>query len=350
MGSIVSALWTAVDDNGGFWARQVILGAAGLSVSYNGRPPWLLWSNAINILSAIPLGARYMLLSAFAFALMGASVKFAGQQGIPVLEIIAARALISLMLSYADVRRKGIPLFGTHRVLLFLRGLVGFLALTGVFYALVHLPIAEASVLQYLHPMFTALIALLWLKERPTMATLLCIALSFIGLLVMVRPAFLFGGAGAGYDTLAVTIAIAGAFGSGLAYTIVRRLSPVEDPSVIVFYFPLVCLPVTLVLLGDDFVMPQGWAWLSLLLVGLFTQIGQITLTHAMRVETASRAGSFSYTQVVFAAVIGIVAFGEVPGVWTVAGAGLILLGALVNVLWKPRAERVAKGVRGGGR
>lgn len=182
------------------------------------------------------------------------------------------------------------------------------------------------------------------------MATLLCIALSFIGLLVMVRPAFLFGGAGAGYDTLAVTIAIAGAFGSGLAYTIVRRLSPVEDPSVIVFYFPLVCLPVTLVLLGDDFVMPQGWAWLSLLLVGLFTQIGQITLTHAMRVETASRAGSFSYTQVVFAAVIGIVAFGEVPGVWTVAGAGLILLGALVNVLWKPRAERVAKGVRGGGR
>lgn len=308
------------------------------------------WSNAITILPFIPLGARYMLLSAFAFALMGASVKFAGQQGIPVLEIIAARALVSLVLSYADVRRKRIPLFGTHHLLLFLRGLVGFVSLTGVFYALVHLPIAEASVLQYLHPMFTALIALLWLKERPTLATLLCIALSFIGLLVMVRPAFLFGGSGAGYDTLAVTIAIAGAFGSGLAYTIVRRLSRVEDPSVIVFYFPLVCLPATLILLGDDFVMPQGWSWLSLLLVGLFTQVGQIALTHAMRVETASRAGSFSYTQVVFAAVIGIVAFGEVPGTWTLAGAGLILLGALVNILWKPRGDRPVAPIGGEGR
>lgn len=300
-------------------------------------PPQPL-EHPISFLSAIPLGARYMLLSALAFALMGASVKFAGQQGIPVLEIIAARALVSLLLSYADVRRKGIPLFGTHRWLLFARGLVGFVSLTGVFYALVHLPIAEASVLQYLHPMFTALLALLWLKERPTTATLLCIALSFIGLLVMVRPVFLFGGTGAGYDSLAVGIAIAGAFGSGLAYTIVRRLSTLEDPSVIVFYFPLVSLPITLILLGDDFVMPTGWTWLTLLLVGIFTQIGQIALTLAMRVETASRAGSFSYTQVVFAALIGMVAFGEVPGIWTLAGAGLILFGALVNVLWKPAA------------
>lgn len=294
----------------------------------------------ISVLSAIPPGARYMLLSALAFALMGASVKFAGQLGIPVLEIIAARALVSLVLSYGDVRRKGIPLFGTHRWLLLARGLVGFVSLTGVYYALVHLPIAEASVLQYLHPMFTALLALIWLKERPTAATLLCIALSFIGLLVMVRPAFLFGGAGAGYDTLAVGVAIAGAFGSGLAYTIVRRLSTLEDPSVIVFYFPLVSLPIALILLGDDFVMPTGWAWPALLLVGIFTQIGQVALTLAMRVETASRAGSFSYTQVVFAALIGMVAFGEVPGIWTLAGAGLILFGALVNVLWKPPVVR----------
>ena len=123
------------------------------------------------MINAVPLGARYMLGSALAFALMGACVKFAGARGIPVLEIIAARALISLVLVDGDVRRKGIPALGTHRLLLFSRGLVGFIALTGVYYALVHLPIAEASVLQYLHPMFTALIALLWLKERPTTAT-----------------------------------------------------------------------------------------------------------------------------------------------------------------------------------
>src|SRR5690606_17927528 len=159
-------------------------------------------------INAIPLGARYMLGSALAFALMGMCVKFAGGHGIPVLEIIAARALVSLVLSYGDVRRKNIPLFGTHRLLLFARGLVGFVSLTGVYYALVHLPIAEASVLQYLHPMFTALIALLWLKERPSAATLACIALSFAGLVIIVRPAFVFGGAASDYDSLAVGIAI----------------------------------------------------------------------------------------------------------------------------------------------
>ncbi len=83
-----------------------------------------------------------MLLSALAFAVMSAFVKLAGQQGIPVLEIIAARALVSLVISYLDVRRKGIPVFGSHRLLLFARGLVGFVSLTGVFYSLVHLSIA----------------------------------------------------------------------------------------------------------------------------------------------------------------------------------------------------------------
>jgi len=289
----------------------------------------------------IPLGARYMLLSALAFAVMSAFVKLAGQQGIPVLEIIAARALVSLVISYLDVRRKGIPVFGSHRLLLFARGLVGFVSLTGVFYSLVHLPIAEASVLQYLHPMFTALLALVLLRERPTAATLACIALSFSGLLVMVRPGFLFGGLSASYDTLAVAIAIAGAFGSGLAYTIVRRLSSVEDPSVIVMYFPLVCLPATVLLGWDDFVMPGGWTWLTLIMVGIFTQVGQVSLTRAMQTETASRAGSFSYSQVLFATLLGLWVFGEIPGPWTLAGASLIMLGTLVNILWKPRLPPV---------
>lgn len=289
------------------------------------------------MLNAIPLGARFMLLSALAFACMGVCVKFAGASGIPVMEIIAARAVVSLVISYVDVKRKGLPLFGTHRLLLFARGLVGFVSLACVFYALVHLPFAEASVLQYLHPVFTALLALIFLGERPMPATLLCIVLSFAGLMVMVQPDFLFGGDIASYDALAVTIAVAGAFGTGLAYTLVRKLSRLEDPSVIVMYFPMVCLPAAILFYGHEFVMPSGWTWLALLFVGIFTQIGQVTLTKGMQLETASRATSFSYSQVVFAAILGVMIFGEVPGVWTVVGAAMIMLGALANILWKPR-------------
>jgi drug/metabolite transporter (DMT)-like permease len=104
---------------------------------------------------------------------------------------------------------------------------------------------------------------------------------------------------------------------------------------VIVFYFPLVCLPLTVVFAGHQFVMPEGWAWASLLMVGLFTQVGQITLTRAMQTETASRATSLSYLQVVFAALLGMLVFHEMPSIWTIAGASLIMVGALVTVFWR---------------
>ena len=291
------------------------------------------------MLSVIPLGARYMLLSAFGFAIMAMFVKIAGRQGLPVLEIIAARAAVSLVLSFIQVKSKGIALFGHNKPLLLIRGLVGFFTLTGVYYALLHLPFAEATVLQYLHPVFTAVLALLFLKERPTVATLICIALSLAGLLVMIRPGFLFGGFSGDYDLFAVLIAIAAAFGSGVAYTLVRKLSATEDPAVIVFYFPLVCLPATLLMPGEHFVMPEGWTWMTLLMVGIGTQVGQVCLTRAMQTETASRAVSFSYTQVVFAAALGIVVFDELPSGWTILGAGLIIFGAMINVLWRPSRQ-----------
>ena len=104
-------------------------------------------------------------------------------------------------------------------------------------------------------------------------------------------------------------------------------------------YFPLVCLPATIILGGRDFVMPGGWTWLVLLMVGIFTQVGQVCLTRGMQLETAGRAASFSYSQVVFAAILGTVFFDEVPGLWTIIGAGMIIVGALLNLLWreKPR-------------
>ena len=107
-----------------------------------------------------------MLLSALGFALMAVCVKLVHARGIPVLEIVAARALVSLVLSYIDVRRKKISLFGTHYYLLLARGTVGAAALVAVYSAVTILPLAEATVLQYLHPMFVAILALLFLGER----------------------------------------------------------------------------------------------------------------------------------------------------------------------------------------
>lgn len=191
--------------------------------------------------------------------------------------------------------------------------------------------------LQYLNPMFTAILAIMFLGERIQASTLLCIALSFLGLIIIVRPEFLFTQISSDYSLLAVIAAIGGAFGSGVAYVLVRKLSKSEDPSVIIIYFPLVALPVSLLLLGNNLVIPQGITWLWLLLVGTFTQVGQFGLTKATQTETASKATSFSYLQVVFAAILGWLVFSEVPTLWTFIGGGLIILGALINMTGKTK-------------
>jgi len=283
----------------------------------------------------MPVGMRYMMLSAFGFSFMAVCVKLASAEKIPILEIVAARALISLVLSYLSVRHKRIALFGKKRVLLFSRGLVGAAALVCVYYAITHLPLAEATVLQFLHPMFTAVLAVIFLKEKLKAPVVLCIICSFVGLLMVARPASLFGVSGAEYSYFAVGAALVGAFGSAVAYVLVRKLNETEDPAVIILYFPLIALPVSLVLLGNDFVMPDLKTALILIFVGIFTQIGQLGLTKSMQTETASRATSFSYLQVVFATVLGWLIFNEVPDVWVAFGAAFILLGSMINVFWK---------------
>ncbi|CAH1541688.1 DMT family transporter [Vibrio harveyi] len=285
--------------------------------------------NSLN--SMIPIGVRFMVLSAFGFALMSATVKHVSLHGIPVFEIVAARALVSLVISYLDVKRKGISVWGNNKPLLFARGAVGTMALMCVYYSVTTLPLAEATIFQYIHPVFTALLAVFFLKERIQFSTFICIALCLLGVYVMVRPETA-PDAEHALPMFSVMIAILGAFGSSIAYVIVRKLSQTEDSSVIIFYFPLVALPASILLIGDQFVMPDLYLTMMLVLVGVFTQIGQLGLTKAMQTQEAGKASAYSYVQIIFSVVLGIFFFGELPAAWTYLGGALIVTGALINV------------------
>ena len=270
-----------------------------------------------------------MVASALAFSVMTVCVKLAGER-LPSQEIVLARALISLVLSIGLLRRAGVPLWGTRRPLLVLRGLFGFAGLSCVFYSVTHLPLAEATVLQYLHPLFTAGLAALILGEAIGRGVALGTALSLLGVVLVMQPAGLFGGAEAadGLDPFGVGVAILGAFFSACAYVCVRRLSQSEHPLVIVLYFPLVTVPATLPSVAGRFVWPEGFDWLWLLGVGVFAQLGQVALTRGMQLEPAGRATALSYLQVVFAASWGVLFFSEWPGSGAILGAALVLAGA----------------------
>ena len=276
----------------------------------------------------------YMLISALGFALMAACVKEVSGLGIPVLEIVAARAIVSGIISYADIKRKKISIWGHNKTLLIARGAVGTFALMFVYYAVTTLPLAEATVLQYLHPVFTAVLALFFLKEVIQRSTIACIVISLIGLFIIIQPNLQLD-SGVHYPWLSIGAGVLGALGSAVAYIIIKKLTKTDDSSVIIFYFPLIALPISIILLGDDFVMPSLAATGLLILIGIFTQVGQVGLTKALNSADASKATAYSYVQVLFSVFIGWAYFSEVPVFTTIIGGSLIMVGALVNVLWK---------------
>jgi len=286
------------------------------------------------IKNSVPMSVWYMLISALGFALMAACVKEVSGLGIPVLEIVAARAIISGLISYADIKRKNLSLWGHNKPLLIARGPVGAFALMFVYYAVTTLPLAEATVLQYLHPVFTAVLALFFLKEVIQRSTIACIIISLLGLCIIIQPNLQIDG-GVQYPWLSIGAGILGALGSAIAYIIIKKLTKTDDSSVIIFYFPLVALPISIIMLGSDFVVPSLTATGLLILIGIFTQVGQVGLTKALNSADASKATAYSYVQVLFSVFIGWAYFSEVPVFTTIIGGSFIMVGALVNVLWK---------------
>jgi len=290
-------------------------------------------------------GALFMLGSAASFACMSALVKAIGAH-IPSQEIVLARAAVSLVLSFALLRRAHIPMLGHARGLLLLRGVFGFLGLSCVFAAVTRLPLAEATVLQYMHPTFTALLAWLFLREPAGPAVALASAVSLLGVAIVTQPAWLvdalsFTGADVAavgaLDPLAVGLGLAGAFFSAAAYVTIRRLARTEHPLVIVLYFPLVTLPATLPTVLRDLVWPTPIEWLGLLAVGAAAQAGQVWLTRGLSTLPAARGTALSYVQVVFAALLGVLFFAEPVRASTLLGALLVIGGTLALSLQRGR-------------
>ena len=280
-------------------------------------------------------GIRYMVLGAFWFSVMSLGVKVAGQR-LPSIEIVFVRGVITLALSYWLVRRARLQLPGQRPGMLVVRGLFGSLALTCFYFSLVHLPLADATVIQYTNPIFTAVLAAWILGERMPASAVVFVATSLVGVLLVARPSFL-GGGSATIDPVHVAIALLGALSSASAYVMVRRLRGIDHPLVIVLYFPLVTVPLTLPFVIAGWTWPTPWEWVVLMGIGASTQAGQVYMTRGLQLETAGRATSIGYLQIVFAAIWGLLVFGERPDLWSFIGAGVIIVSTVM--LARTRAE-----------
>lgn len=268
-------------------------------------------------------GIAYMAGSAACFSVMSALVKLAGER-LPAAQIVSVRAAVTLALSWVMVRRAGLSPWGNHRAKLALRGLLGFAALSCYYWTLTRLPLAEATVIHHLAPVFTALGAWAVLGERAGAPAVAALGLGLAGVALVARPDL---ASGAGLEPAALAVALLGAACSGSAYVAVRSLSRHEDPLVIVLFFPLVALPLSLPWAAAAWVAPTAAEWLALLGVGVSTQAAQVCLTRGLALERAGRATAVGYLQVALAVGWGALWFGEWPAPSTLAGAALIVAG-----------------------
>ena len=287
------------------------------------------------------------MLATFTFSLVNLGVKLISHpstilpnvQAYPVHELVFFRSIISLSICLTVVRLKKIPLFGNNKKWLIIRGLSGATGLFLFFMTLQNLPMAIATTVQYLSPIFTIILAIFLLKEKVKHIQWLFFSISLFGVLII------------GYDPnelgdvnyFWIVVGIVSAAFSGLAYNAIMKCRDTDAPITVVMYFPLVAAPITFVLcLIQGFVIPTGIEWLILLLIGVLTQIAQVCVTRAFNADNASTVAPLKYTGAIYAGLIGFFIFDETLGLYANVGIILIVVGVLLNTWFKKRSQKLS--------
>ena len=274
-----------------------------------------------------------MIISSFAFSLMHLCVK--AMPHIPVFELVFFRSLGSLLITFFYLNKNKTPIFGNNKKVLFARGLFGTIGLYLFFITLQNIPLAGAVTIQYLSPVFTALFAVVILRERVKKRQWLFFALAFIG--VCLLKGFDVSGQISYYFAL---IGVASACFSGLAYNCIRHLRTTESTLVVVFYFPLVATPIMGVLSFFNWVKPQGADWAYIIALGLVTQVAQVFMTKGIQSDSAGNIMTYKYIGVVFAFIYGYFIFKETYSFLSVFGIFLLLSGVILNAVFKSQQDK----------
>ncbi len=275
-------------------------------------------------------GYLALINSSLAFSLMTVCIKKL-EGRIPITELVFSRALISLIITRIMLYKEKVSPWGENITLLIIRGLVGSGALFCIFSAISKLPLATATVIQYTYPIFIVVIACILLKEKLHKNIIYALICGTCGIILVVQPKWLNEQTNhINYNF--VYVALLGALLTAIAYICVRKLSQKEHPLVIIYYFPLISIPLSIPFILNNFVMPIGFEWILILGIGIFTQIGQISITKGLSLITASRASSINYVQVLFAYLWGIIIFSEPVNVYVALGGLLVLASTLLSI------------------
>jgi len=281
-------------------------------------------------------GVKYMLIASLTFAVMGAFAKLASQT-LSSLEVVFFRNIAGVIIIGFAIYKKPLKQVGGKPLLLFFRGLMGFLALLAFFYNIAHIPLGDAMTYSKTSPIFTALFASIFLHEKLSLKGWGAVFVGFVGILFITQPS---GVGFSKYDLLGIFSGV----GAALAYTSVRELKRYYDTRAIVLSFmgvgtvgPLILFLITpyvdfpeLDFMLSEFVVPQGIVWVYVIAMGVFATISQVLMTKAYGEAKAGIVGAVSYTNILFSIAVGVMLGDDLPSMVTTAGIVLIVFAGVM--------------------
>jgi len=294
----------------------------------------------------IDRGILFMLLASLSFAIMGGFAKTVSTV-LPPVEVTFFRNVFGVALVGFAIYKSPLKQIGGKPLLLFFRGMMGFTALLAYFYIIAYIPLGEAVTYNKTSPIFVAIFAYLFLNEKLSRWSILAVAIGFIGITCISMPeegAFTFNK----YSMLGIFSGV----GAALAYTSIRELRQYYDTRAIVMSFmgvgtiaplllmlltPYVNAPKSLDFMFAEFVMPQGIIWLYVLIMGLSATASQILMTKAYEYTKAGIVGTISYSNIIFALIIGVYLGDPIPTPLKVLGIILVISSGLIVALSKEK-------------
>ena len=264
-------------------------------------------------------GILYIILAGFFFALMTFFVRMSGD--LPTMEKVFFRNAVAAVIATVTLIRSKVKFtpIGSSILGLFLRSLCGTVGLICNFYAIDRLNIADANILNKLSPFFAIIMSTFILREKANKIEWLCVLVAFTGALFVVKPSFQL-------QSVYALIGVLGGLGAGTAYTFVRKLGKEGVPGpVIVLCFSVFSCLVSLPFLVTGFVPMTSWQLIFLLLAGISAAGGQFCITKAYTKAPAKEISVFDYTQVIFAALLGLVFLGQLPDILSIIGYAVII-------------------------
>lgn len=269
---------------------------------------------------------KYMLISTLAFACMNAIVKHLTD--VSAFQIVFFRSVSSLFFTFGFLLKNKIPILGNNKKLLILRGLVGVTSMALFFMSTKYLPIGTAVSLRYMAPIFAAVFAIYFLKERIKPMQWLFFAMAFAGVLVL-----------KGFDTeldgYGLILIFISAIFSGLVYIVISKIGKGDHPVVVVNYFMVISTIVGGLLSINSWVNPIGIQWLMLIGLGLFGYFGQVYMTKAFQIAATNQVAPLKYLEVIFTLLLGVLLFSEIYTIYSLLGIALIIFGLVLNAFYK---------------